>query len=171
MSGNDKGRGKGIAFLRALVGHQGDECVIWPLCRLAHTGYGIVSIDGETYYASRIMCELAKGPPPSPDHESAHSCNKGHDGCVNPRHLSWKTHSGNQLDRRANGTSGKRSPLRHKLTPEQVAEIRSLKGIETQAVIAARFGVSRENICIIQGGKSWKTGKRETGASARARSL
>jgi hypothetical protein len=154
----NKGKGKGIAFLRALVGHQGDECVSWPMCGLR--GYGFVAVNGVVHYAHRLMCELAYGPPPTPEHQAAHSCGNGHQGCVNPRHISWKTVSENMLDKRKHGTQYTRK-TRFKLTPEQVAEIRSLTG--PIAPMAARFGVCESNIRHIRAGRSWKTGKREYG--------
>lgn len=157
MSGtHTRGFGKGLWWLLHYLNYRGNECVVWPLSRIPHTGYGVVCINGQRAYAHRVMCEFEHGPAPTPEHESAHSCNNGHLGCITPRHLSWKTRSGNQLDRRANGTHGHGSHLRYKLTPQQVDEIRGLRGKETQSAIAVRFGVSRENVCIIQAGKSWK---------------
>jgi hypothetical protein len=60
---------------------------------------------GDTLYAHRLMCQLAHGDPPTPDHIAAHSCGRGHEGCVNPNHLSWKTYSENELDKRVHGTT------------------------------------------------------------------
>lgn len=51
------------------------------------------------------MCQKAHGDPPSPKHDAAHSCGRGHEGCVNPNHLSWKTKKQNQADRITHGTS------------------------------------------------------------------
>ena len=139
MEPHNKGKGAALKWILDRVAHQGDECLTWPFSRIAK-GYGHVSIDGRLHYAHRIMCELVKGPPPTPEHQASHSCGNGHNGCVNGEHLSWKTNSGNQLDRRAHGTLRK-DGVRTKLTPAQIAEIRSLKGIETQASLALRFGV------------------------------
>jgi hypothetical protein len=154
---HNKGKGEGIAFLRAHVGYQGDDCLIWPFCRIR--GYGIVNFDGQrNIRAHRVMCELVRGPAPSDVHEAAHSCGNGHGGCINPRHLSWKTPVENQADRKAHGRAG-RGPAgwrREKLTPEQVAEIRALKGKKSQDAIAAMFGCTRENIGRIHRGVSWK---------------
>src|SRR5690606_2800217 len=61
------------------VDHNGDECLIWPFGRFAN-GYGQVCINKVNKVASREMCILANGEPPSPSHEAAHSCGNGHLG-------------------------------------------------------------------------------------------
>jgi hypothetical protein len=53
----NKGNGRGINFLRSLIGHQGDDCIIWPMTR--SRGYGTVGLNGKLHKAHRIMCELA----------------------------------------------------------------------------------------------------------------
>jgi hypothetical protein len=77
------------------------------------------------------MCELVNGPPPL-GALAAHSCGRGHDGCVDPRHLRWAT---------------------YKLTAEQVAEIRSLRGKKTQRQIAEEYGISVGHVCSLQTGR------------------
>lgn len=150
----NKGKGKTVAFLRDNVNFDGPDCLIWPFCR-KETGYGQFGYLGQRQTAHRFMCELVNGPPPTPKHEAAHSCGKGHEGCVHPKHLSWKTMSENQLDRRRHGTSSPKGRLRYKLTPEQVIEIRRLLKTEKQAVIAKRFGISRGNVYLIKSGTTW----------------
>lgn len=153
----NKGKGRGIAFLRSLIGHDGDACVTWPL-KSRIRGYGNMGFNGKTYLAHRLMCELAHGPPPSADYEAAHSCGRGHHACVNPKHLSWKTRSENQQDRRLHNTHGTLSRKRVKLTPEAVAEIRSLGNALTLDALAARFGVTQQNISHILKYKTWVNG-------------
>jgi hypothetical protein len=63
-----------------------DECLTWPFTRI-NTGYGIIGRGGKTYKAHRYICQWVKGEPPTPEHHAAHSCGRGHDACVNPRHL------------------------------------------------------------------------------------
>jgi DNA-binding transcriptional regulator YiaG len=161
---HNKGKGRGIAFLRALIGHSGDACITWPLSR--QRGYAIVGLNGKIFKAHRLMCELAHGAPPSPDYEAAHSCGRGHHGCVNPNHLSWKTRAENQQDRRRHNTHGILSPTRFKLTEANIAEIRAKEGIETVTDLAARFGVTRSTIRQIHLRKTWVTGKRAKGGFA-----
>jgi hypothetical protein len=151
------GKGKGITFLREHMADEDGECLIWPLSRHP-TGYGTFGYEGKQPYAHRFMCELVNGPAPSPEHEAAHSCSRGHEGCVHPKHLSWKTRSGNQRDRYRNGA--KRGwKGRRKITEEQAGEILRLKDVETVTALAKRFGVSRANIYQIHQGLTWKPDK------------
>lgn len=148
------GNGKGIKWIRAHVGHMGDDCLIWPYNRL-HNGYGTFGYLAKLYYAHRFMCEAAHGVPPSPKHEAAHSCGNGHLGCANPRHLSWKTKSENSLDRRRHGTTATNSwGPKGKLTRDQVIAIRELKGVKTQAAIARQFDISEPTVRDIHSGRS-----------------
>jgi len=56
------------------------------------------------------MCRLANGDPALPWLEASHTCEQGHLGCVNPKHLEWETHYENH-QRRA-GKYGKRRHLK-----------------------------------------------------------
>lgn len=85
-------------WLKAHVGHAGTECLVWPFGRFSN-GYGQVYIQGKNCVASREMCILAHGNPPTPSHEAAHRCGNGHLGCVNPQHLRWATAAENQADK------------------------------------------------------------------------
>jgi hypothetical protein len=138
---------KALDFLHSHVNYDGDGCLTWPFARVP-AGYGNFKCGDKGGYAHRYMCKLVNGPPPTPKHEAAHSCGRGHLACVDPRHLSWKTRSENQKDRtrhgRANRGTGRAGP--RKLTPSQVLEIRSLYGNVTNADLAARFNVSRGTI-------------------------
>lgn len=155
MAAPNKGQGKGIKILRAHVGHTGDGCLIWPMGR-DDKGYGIVGYLGKVYKASRLMCILAHGEPPTPMHEAAHSCGNGHIGCFHPQHVSWKTGSENQHDSIQHGTFGRKPGCaRFKLTLAQVAHIRSMKGQKTQRELGAEFGVSSETIGKIFRGQTW----------------
>jgi hypothetical protein len=130
-----------------------DYCLLWPFAR--HTnGYAPIGRNGTNTYVHRYICQHIHGDPPTPKHHAAHSCGRGAEGCVNPRHLSWKTNSENQLER-------KPSAKRRKLTPEQVVEIRSLKDLERVADTAARFQVTEVNIRQIQSGKIWRQDKQQ----------
>ena len=136
-------RGESAAYKWLLdhVTYQGDDCLTWPFS--ANRGYGHFKFEGRIYKAHRRMCEMVKGAPPSPDHEAAHSCGRGHLGCVNPQHLSWKTSSENAVDRRLHGAPEGGKGQIPVLTNEQVAEIRALKGRLSQVKIAQKFGISR----------------------------
>ncbi|WP_367944889.1 helix-turn-helix domain-containing protein [Aquamicrobium sp.] len=97
--------GEAIAFLETLAsGPHEDQCIAWPYGRTPN-GYGRVIVDGRKQVASRVVCELAHGRAPSPEYEAAHSCGKGHLGCVNPKHLRWATQEENRADMILHGTA------------------------------------------------------------------
>lgn len=150
----NKGKGKCAAWVMANVHHAGDECLIWPYARLVD-GYGQFGYLGKMVRAHVMMCELASGPCPGDGYEVAHTCLNGHGGCVNPRHLEWKTRSENQRDRYVNERKSRKGTPHQRLRPEQVEEIRRLRGVETQQSLADKFGVSRTNIIMIQKGQTW----------------
>jgi hypothetical protein len=151
MSRFKRGNGVSIRWLRAQVGWQSDECLFWPFGK--SNGYGVFGYLGEAYYAHRYMCELVNGPPPSDDYEAAHSCGRGAQGCINPRHLDWKTRTDNQLDRALHGT--KATGPRGKIKPEDAEQIRILRDYLPQREIAAMFGISRSNVSFIHCDKAW----------------
>lgn len=144
-------KGSSEAFLRANLGHSGDECLEWPFRRVP-TGYGLAVIGGVQKRASRWMCILAHGEPPSPRHEAAHGC--GNAGCVNPRHLRWATPAENCADKLAHGTHnrGAKHP-KTKLTPADVAEIRAAP--PDLRALMAKFGVSKGCVSKIRSGSRW----------------
>ena len=146
--------GEPLAFLEnTVVPFEGDECLIWPYAKYGN-GYGTIWHNGKMRPVHRVVCEADHGPPPSPEHEAAHLCGKGHEGCCNPKHLVWKTPAENQADRQAHGTHWRGE--RHgnaKLTESQVFEIRS--STKTQRVLAREFGVSYQSISDIKRRKRW----------------
>lgn len=132
-----------------------DPCLIWPYNQNG-AGYARMTLDGEECLVSRLACKDVHGEPPTAKHEAAHSCGKGHLRCVTRGHLSWKTQVGNSADKLIHGTHnrGERHGIA-KLTETDVREIRSLKGRLPQQAIAAKFGVARSNVSLIQSGKRW----------------
>lgn len=143
-------------WIEAHVGYEGDDCLIWPL-RRNRNGYGSVRSGGVNMMANRYMCLLAHGEPPTPEHQSAHSCGNGHLGCVNPRHLRWATVKENMADMVEHGTVPQGERNGHaKLTEDDVREIKRSRGKVTQRELAKRFGVGHANIAQIQRGFSWK---------------
>jgi hypothetical protein len=146
----------GLEWLKAHLDYDGAECLIWPKCRA--DGYGRVGVGkGKLGWAHRVMCELVHGPAPE-GYEAAHSCGRGKFGCVHPKHVSWKTPSQNQYERRQHGTHGKRKGVRYHLTPEQVSEIRALRGFVPQRLLGKIFDVAWQTIGNIQRSETWKTG-------------
>jgi len=91
-------------FEEVILNYDGDECLPWPFST-ADCGYGRIRIGGRKQVVSRAVCERVNGPPPTPAHEAAHSCGKGHEGCCTKRHLRWATRTENQAERVAHGTN------------------------------------------------------------------
>jgi hypothetical protein len=129
-----------------------DWCLIYPFAweQDHYPKYSTTRGDAMNRPVHRIMCEYRNGPPPTPEHHSAHSCNRGTEGCVNPWHVSWKTPTENQLDRSAMGPRSF-----SKLTVAQVDQIRELQGRERPIDLARKFGVSLRNIRLILSGQAW----------------
>lgn len=102
-------RRDGLKYLREHM--HDDECPLWPFGR-NKDGYGIVHYQERQYIASRLVCELVHGEPPTPMHQAAHSCGNGHLGCFGARCLSWKTQKENSADTMVHRRWGRRPVLR-----------------------------------------------------------
>lgn len=148
IGGRSTKQGETVQWLWASLSIDTDDCVKWPFSTTV--GYGQTWWDGRPALATRVICELKHGPAPTPKHQAAHSCGKGHEGCVNHRHLRWATRKENEMDKTAHGTRGKA------LTPEAVVEIKALRGAMTGVAIAERYGVHPATISGIFCGKSWR---------------
>lgn len=149
-------RGKPLRWIdEVAVPYNSEDCLIWPYSK-TRKGYGMVNNCGKMVRVHRYVCELVRGAPPTPEHEAAHSCGKGHEGCVAPGHLSWKTPKENQADRLEHGTHNRGERCGSaKLTEDAVRTILSLKGVETQVSLAERFGVAPSTIRSIHTGRNW----------------
>lgn len=142
-------------FNNFVLSYDGDDCLSWPYAKLK--GYGQIRHGGKRRCVSRLICEIVNGPPPSPKHEAAHNCGKGHEGCCNPKHIRWDTPKGNSADKIIHGTTsrGERAPS-VKLTAEQVLTIRILAGKLLQQEIGEMFGVHFSTISAIITRKLWR---------------
>lgn len=149
-------KGQPMRFYQDVVlPYQSDDCLTWPYSKSGE-GYALVESNGRTNHVHRLACGKVNGPPPTPKHQAAHSCGKGSLGCVNPRHLSWKTQSENERDKLRHGTHnrGERHGMA-KLNADTVREIRALEGNLSKRKMAAKFGVSHRTIGNILAGRSW----------------
>lgn len=148
--------GEARKWLEAHVSYSGDDCLVWPFARSSRQGYGHIGWAENGVKIGKLahtrMCELAHGSAPSPQHEAAHNCGNGHGGCVNPRHVEWKTKSENQKDRRRHGTAmtSRYGGGTSALSREQWDAIRALKGRMTLVQVAARFGSTVSTVHRIQ---------------------
>lgn len=147
-------RGDLKAFLDRAIAYEGDECTIWPYVK-NNKGYGIYQDNGVGITANRYVCERAHGVPPTPKHESAHSCRNT--DCITPRHLSWKTRTGNMADQLRDGTRVRGEKQGgSKLTAEKVRAIRLIGYRETNQELADKFGVSHSQISNVLRRKHWR---------------
>lgn len=149
------GNGDLIAWVHEVaLAYDGDECLSWPFGRTR--GYGSLSANGRKDYAHRIICEIRHGPQPEGDYHASHSCGNGHLGCVNPRHICWKTRVDNFADRLTHGTDhrGEKHP-RAKLSAPEVKQIKQLLQSKGVREIARMFDVSPGAISSIRRGKNW----------------
>ncbi|MEO6532853.1 MAG: helix-turn-helix domain-containing protein [Pseudolysinimonas sp.] len=138
------------------MSYEGDECLIWPFNRNTH-GYATVGVHGRRRIVSRMVCQMGRGEPPSPDHEAAHSCGHGAEGCVAKRHLSWKTHTANEHDKVEHGTVNRGT--RNGGAKITEADARMVLTLSTdglsQRKIAERFGISQGTVSKIVRGEKW----------------
>lgn len=138
-----------------LIQHMHEDCPKWPFARNPQ-GYGHLQHNGAVVSAHRLVCLIVYGDPPTADHDAAHNCGKGHEGCFGARCLSWKTKAENQSDRIRHLTSNRGE--RHgnsKLTEDKVREIRRRALSEPQAKIARQMGISRAAVSDIVRRTRW----------------
>lgn len=141
-------------YNNVVLNYDGDECLIWPFYRC--NGYARYWLDGKLTVASRVLCEHVNGPPPNKNDHAAHTCGKGHMGCVTKRHMKWKTAKQNKDDTHLHGTDkvGSNHHL-SKLTEKDAAEILRLKGFLSQKEIAVMYGITFQAVSLIHTRKRW----------------
>jgi hypothetical protein len=146
-------RGVPLKWIESHKDWKSDDCLLWPF--LANTnGYGQVSLNGKRKIVARMMCEHRHGPPPSPKHQTAHTCGKGHLACVNPEHVIWATPRENNSHKWAHGTMnvGTKNGAA-KLTPEDVAAIRASR--LSLSKCSRLFGISIATASRIRSKQLW----------------
>ena len=141
-----KGPANGTAqtFAQNLIdnGADTDDCITWPF-GVSEKGHAVINRkddDRKLFYTSRYIHEN-RVKQPSPLHLTLHTCHKGHEACVNPRHLYWGTQSDNTHDMVVAG----RHPTQ-KITPDVAQAIWDAKGSGTKHAIAALFDGATINI-------------------------
>ncbi len=148
--------GEPLKFFLAALASDTDDCILWPYGR-HRKGYAVLSLNGKSGTAHRAICLEKHGPPPSPDHEAAHSCLNGQNGCINPNHLRWATPQENADDVLTHGRRqmGETAHMA-KLTEADVLSIRRLAATHTEVELGRKFGVSASAISLIKSRKNWK---------------
>jgi hypothetical protein len=130
-----------------------DDCIIWPYLKYT-TGYSRY----DQKNGHRLVCEKIYGPPPTPQHDAAHSPKCVSKACINKRHLRWATKKENQADRLISGTHnrGERCGL-SKLSKYDVLEIRRLRNEKCYSglQLADMYGISPSNIYDIMSNRNW----------------
>lgn len=128
-------------------------CLIFKGCQ-GTDGYGLVKRNGKMQRAHRLAWERIHGPIPK-GMLVCHRCDNR--ACVNPEHLFLGTQKDNIQDaiakQRMTGPRGEKQGL-HKLTVDQVIEIRRMVGTQTE--IAAAFGIGQDHVSRIRSKKVWK---------------
>lgn len=133
------------------------DCWEWRASLQKGTGYGLFGVQRTAKLAHRIAYELTVGQIPAGMFVCHHCDNRA---CVNPRHLFLGTNQDNMTDMKVKGRASSR-PNEHgpgaKLSPDQVAMIRSDE--RSHGAVAKSYGVCRNTIRNIRGGKTWVGGK------------
>lgn len=145
-----------LRFVDYAAEFKSDLCLLWPFGRNS-AGYGHFTLDGKWVLAHRMVCEKAHGPFVGDRNEAAHECGNGHSGCVNPRHLRWKTRAENVHDMFTHGTmqTGTKQ-WQAKLTEDNIRFIRANKDSMSVRDLAELFNVSRSSVHYIIVGRTWK---------------
>lgn len=148
--------GDPMRFVERAVAYTGNDCLLWPYAT-STSGYGRININRRNRSVTNIVCERVHGPQPSPYHEVAHGCGKGHTGCITPSHLRWATRAENVSDAIQHGTWARGAKLpQTKLAETDIPVIRVLlRQGATQQSLADRFGVSVSAISQIKRRKAW----------------
>lgn len=142
-------------FLNDIVmTHEDDVCLTWPFA-CDTNGYGLVR-DGPTLRnVHRVICERVHGPAPSPEHEAAHSCGHGKQGCVAKGHIRWKTPVENHAEKNLHGTV-----LRGEANPQAVlseGEARLIAASTGKSeVVASEYGISGGHVRAIRTRAAWR---------------
>ena len=141
-------------FNRYVMIGEGEDCWEWTGSKNKQ-GYGTIRYNGKGSFAHRMSYEIYKGDIPDGMHVM-HKCDNP--SCVNPNHLTVGTHIDNMGDMAKKDRSPKmRGELNgnHKLTKEQVIDIRKFQGKCTAQSAADMFNVSKKTILNIWHRRQW----------------
>ncbi len=148
---------KNLSIMERLLAHiepdPNSGCWLWSRAENG-MGYGVIRIDHKNHLTHRLSWTLHRGSIP-PRLCVLHRCDTP--ACCNPDHLFLGTKSDNMADmiakkrdRKALGEKASKA----KLTAVDVLAIRASD--EWPRFLAARYGVSRHSIWLIQARRSWR---------------
>jgi hypothetical protein len=145
------------AFISTAIASDSDACILWPFQR-SEAGRAYRSSEDKSHYVHVHVCEARHGPKPPDKDVAAHECGNGHLGCINPKHLSWKTHQENIQDAISHGTwaHGERVGGARFSGSEIMDMRRRWASGESQSSIGRSYGVAQSHIYNIITGKTWK---------------
>lgn len=133
-----------------------DACWPWTAGSVS-TGYGALTVNGAFEHAHRHAYNLTHPDDPLGDRFCLHSCDNP--PCCNEKHLRAGTQAENMRDKFERGRHdqrGERHP-NHRLTTEQVAEIRRLRQQGVSAMSLARdFGITWGHVYALARGDNWR---------------
>lgn len=147
-------KGAAWLFLQNAMEINTDECIPWPFYANSK-GYGRIHRGASSHLVSRVICAATHGEPPTKKHQAAHDC--GFSGCVNRRHIKWKTATENDADKDRHGTRphGETSSKTKLSANLAVTIFQRVWGGEKQEALAAEYGVTAVAISDIKCGKTW----------------
>lgn len=117
-------------------------------------GYGKIKINGRSIIAHRFSWEVHFGNIPD-GLFVCHECDNPK--CVNPNHLFLGDHQTNMDDMVAKNRQARGESVgSHKLTTNQVKEIKQLRNKLTQVEIGKLFNVGHSIVSAIHNNKTWK---------------
>jgi hypothetical protein len=136
--------------------HMWDDCPKWPYGTTT-AGYAILAGLPGTSLVHRYVCQAVHGPSPSPAHQAAHNCGKGHEGCFGARCVEWKTVAENEKDKKLHGrvARGEGHPL-SRLVADDIRKIRQMANAHSSAQIAEMFAVTRAHVNSIIARRAWR---------------
>lgn len=147
-------RGALLAFVKEVVAHPPEACVLWPFTKDTG-GYGQLRRAGRKIGAHRLAWELYHGKPMDEASHAAHApgiCTSK--SCINPLHIREATPTENAADRVIEDRHNRGERQGHsKLTVEQVLAIRA--DSRRLQKIADDYGVCLVTISDIKHRRTW----------------